>query len=135
VSNLTFAPEAVYAVYRQRGDVENRYKELKDNLGLGRTGCPWFLANQFRVLLTATAYIPVPGAAAARPGHGLRGSSGRVGNARQRRPARPPVAAPARRMGRVSPQAATGRRPSKGSPVSPQVEVPLTNSRGVRLTP
>jgi hypothetical protein len=57
VSNLTLAPEAVYAVYRQRGDVENRYKELKDSLGLGRTSCPRFLANQVRVLLTATAYI------------------------------------------------------------------------------
>jgi Transposase DDE domain group 1 len=57
VTNLTGAPEAVYAIYRQRGDVENRYKELKDSLGLGRTGCPRFLANQVRVLLTATAYI------------------------------------------------------------------------------
>jgi Transposase DDE domain group 1 len=57
VTNLTRAPEAVYAVYRQRGDVENRYKELKDSLGLGRTSCPRFLANQVRVLLTATAYI------------------------------------------------------------------------------
>ena len=51
------APEAVYAIYRQRGDVENRHKELKDSLGLGRTSCPRFLANQVRVLLTATAYI------------------------------------------------------------------------------
>jgi hypothetical protein len=57
VTNLTLEPEAVYAVYRQRGDVENRHKELKDSLGLGRTSCPRFLANQFRVLLTATAYI------------------------------------------------------------------------------
>jgi hypothetical protein len=57
VTNLTLTPEAVYAVYRQRGDVENRYKELKDSLGLGRTSCPRFLANQVRVLLTATAYI------------------------------------------------------------------------------
>jgi hypothetical protein len=57
VTNLTRAPEAVYAVYRQRGDVENRYKELKDSLGLGRTSCSRFLANQVRVLLTATAYI------------------------------------------------------------------------------
>jgi hypothetical protein len=57
VTNLTLAPAAVYQVYRQRGDVENRYKELKDSLGLGRTSCPRFLANQFRVLLTATAYI------------------------------------------------------------------------------
>jgi hypothetical protein len=57
VTNLTRAPEAVYAIYRQRGDVENRHKELKDSLGLGRTSCPRFLANQVRVLLTATAYI------------------------------------------------------------------------------
>jgi hypothetical protein len=57
VTNLPLEPEVVYAIYRQRGDVENRYKELKDSLGLGRTSCPRFLANQFRVLLTAAAYI------------------------------------------------------------------------------
>jgi hypothetical protein len=57
VTNLGHPPEAVYAIYRQRGDVENRHKELKDSLGLGRTSCPRFLANQFRVLLTATVYI------------------------------------------------------------------------------
>jgi len=57
VTNVTLTPEAVYTIYRQRGDVENRYKELKDSLGLGRTSCPRFLANQVRVLLTATAYM------------------------------------------------------------------------------
>jgi hypothetical protein len=57
VTNLRLLAEAVYTVYRQRGDVENRYKELKDSLGLGRTSCPRFLANQFRVLLTAIAYV------------------------------------------------------------------------------
>jgi hypothetical protein len=57
VTNLRLPAEAVYTVYRQRGDVENRYKELKDSLGLGRTSCPRFLANQFRVLLTAIAYV------------------------------------------------------------------------------
>jgi hypothetical protein len=57
VTNLALEPEAVYGIYRQRGDVENRHKELKDSLGLGRTSCPRFLANQFRVLLTATVYI------------------------------------------------------------------------------
>jgi hypothetical protein len=50
-------PRRFYAIYRQRGDVENRHKELKDSLGLGRTSGPRFRANQFRVLLTATAYI------------------------------------------------------------------------------
>ena len=57
VTNLPLAPEVVYRIYRQRGDVENRHKELKDSLGLGRTSCPRFLTNQFRVLLTATAYV------------------------------------------------------------------------------
>jgi hypothetical protein len=57
VTNVPRSPEAVYAIYRQRGDVENRHKELKDSLGLGRTSCSRFLANQVRVLLTATAYI------------------------------------------------------------------------------
>ena len=57
MTNLPLEPEAVYGIYRQRGDVENRYKELKDSLGLGRTSCPRFLANQFRVLLTAIAYV------------------------------------------------------------------------------
>ena len=56
VTNLREAPAAVYARYRQRGDVENRLKELHDGLALGRTSCTRFWANQFRVLLTAAAY-------------------------------------------------------------------------------
>ena len=39
-----------------RGDIENRIKELHD-LEIGRTSCTSFWANQFRVLLTATAYV------------------------------------------------------------------------------
>jgi hypothetical protein len=57
VTNLREAPAAVYAVYCQRGDVENRLKELHDGLALGRTSCSRFWANQFRVLLTAAAYV------------------------------------------------------------------------------
>jgi hypothetical protein len=37
--------------------VENRLKELHDGLALGRTSCSRFWANQFRVLLTAAAYV------------------------------------------------------------------------------
>jgi hypothetical protein len=37
--------------------MENRIKELKEGLGLDRTSCPRFLANQFRVLLTVAAYL------------------------------------------------------------------------------
>jgi len=56
VTNLSLTPENVYKLYRQRGDVENRIKELKDGLYLDRTSCHRFLANQLRVLMTATAY-------------------------------------------------------------------------------
>ena len=48
VTNLQLTPENVYKVYRQRGDVENRIKELKDDLYLDRTSCSRFLANQLR---------------------------------------------------------------------------------------
>ena len=57
ITNLADAPEAVYQVYRERGDMENRLKELHHGLELDRTSCHRFLANQFRVLLTAAAYI------------------------------------------------------------------------------
>jgi hypothetical protein len=45
------------AGYCQRGDVENRIKELHDGMQIGRTSCSNFLANTFRVLLTAAAYV------------------------------------------------------------------------------
>jgi hypothetical protein len=57
VTNLGDTPATVYATYCQRGDVENRLKELHDGLALGRTSCSQFWANQFRVLLTAAAYV------------------------------------------------------------------------------
>ncbi len=57
VTNLPDDPEAVYQLYCQRGDVENRLKELHHGLELDRTSCCRFLANQLRVLLTLAAYI------------------------------------------------------------------------------
>ena len=57
VTNLPDAPATVYASYCQRGDMENRLKELHEGLALGRTSCSQFWANQFRVLLTAAAYV------------------------------------------------------------------------------
>jgi hypothetical protein len=58
VTNLTGAPRTVYEqVYCQRGDMENRLKELHHGLEMDRTSCSRFLANQFRVLLTLAAYI------------------------------------------------------------------------------
>ena len=56
VTNLRHSPENVYAIYRFRGDVENRIKELKHDLAMDRTSCSSFLANSLRVLLTAAAY-------------------------------------------------------------------------------
>jgi hypothetical protein len=43
--------------YCARGEVENRVKELKLGLEIDRTSCSRFLANQFRVLMTAAAYV------------------------------------------------------------------------------
>jgi len=57
VTNLSQSPKYVYKVYTGRGDPENRIKELKNDLQMDRTSCSRFLANQFRVLLTAAAYV------------------------------------------------------------------------------
>lgn len=58
VTNLKDAPRRLYEkVYCARGDIENRIKELHHGLSIDRTSCPRFLANQFRVLLTAAAYV------------------------------------------------------------------------------
>jgi hypothetical protein len=49
--------EDIYEFYIGRGDVENRIKELKGDLLSGRTSCHRFLANQFRLLLHAAAFV------------------------------------------------------------------------------
>ena len=57
VTNLRHAPERVWKIYCQRGDSENRIKELKRDLQIDRTSCSSFIANQVRVLLTAAAFV------------------------------------------------------------------------------
>ncbi len=57
VTNLKDAPVDVYNVYRQRGDVENRIKELHHGLEMDRTSCMKFLPNQLRVLMTAASFV------------------------------------------------------------------------------
>ena len=58
VTNLKRAPRRVYeGIYCQRGEIENRIKELHHGLAFDRTSCTRFLANQLRVLLTAAAYV------------------------------------------------------------------------------
>lgn len=58
VTNLALTPKWIYeSVYCQRGEIENRIKELHHGLEIDRTSCSRFWANQFRVLLTAAAYV------------------------------------------------------------------------------
>ena len=58
VTNLKTTPKFIYKkVYCARGDIENRIKELKHGLEIDRTSCSSFKANQFRVLMTAAAYV------------------------------------------------------------------------------
>jgi hypothetical protein len=62
ITNLKQSPRWIYRhIYSDRGDSENRIKELKLGLEMDRTSCTSFLANQFRVLLTATAYVLMQG--------------------------------------------------------------------------
>lgn len=56
VTSLLCSPRRAYDLYRRRGDVENRIKELKDDLEIDRTSCHSFDANQLRLILTAAAY-------------------------------------------------------------------------------
>ena len=57
VTNLKGKARRIYErTYCQRGDAENRIKELFD-VAFDRTSCSRFLANQLRVLLAAAAYV------------------------------------------------------------------------------
>ena len=57
VTSLRLAPKKAWELYCQRGDIENRIKELHEGLEIDRTSCSSFLANHFRVLETAAAYV------------------------------------------------------------------------------
>ncbi len=57
VTNFKMSPKQTYQWYCRRGDPENRIKELKHGLKLGRTSCSSFQANQLRVQMTAAAYV------------------------------------------------------------------------------
>jgi hypothetical protein len=53
----TYKPEAIYELHCQRGEAENRIKELKNDLEIDRTSCSSYVANQARVMLTSAAYV------------------------------------------------------------------------------
>jgi len=58
VSNLPGNARGLYEVlYCGRGEMENRIKEQQLMLFADRTSCHDFLANQFRLLLSAAAYV------------------------------------------------------------------------------
>jgi len=58
VTNLPGDPQDLYDnLYCQRGEMENRIKEQQLGLFADRTSCHDFVANQFRLLLSATAYV------------------------------------------------------------------------------
>jgi len=57
VTNVEGQAEELYdALYCQRGEAENRIKEVQLDLFGTRASCHKFLANQFRLLLAALAY-------------------------------------------------------------------------------
>lgn len=57
VTNRIGEPESIYDEYCLRGDCENRIKEMKLDLMSGRTSCHRFMANAFRLLLHALAFV------------------------------------------------------------------------------
>ena len=57
VTDRASKPEKAYRFYCQRGDRENRIKEMKIDLASGRTSCHRFWANQFRLLLHTAASV------------------------------------------------------------------------------
>lgn len=57
VTNLPGDPQLLYDdIYVHRGEMENRIKELKNQLKADRLSCHCFNANQFRLLLHTFAY-------------------------------------------------------------------------------
>jgi hypothetical protein len=60
VSNEPGDPQGFYEdVYCRRGEMEDRIKEQQLGLFADRTSCHRFVANQFRLLLSAAAYVLV----------------------------------------------------------------------------
>lgn len=58
VTNIVdLEPEAAYDYYTERGQSENFIKDLKNAMFADRLSCSAFMANQFRLMLHAAAYI------------------------------------------------------------------------------
>ena len=124
ISNMKQSPQWLCEqVYCQRGEIENRIKELHD-LEIDPTGCSQFWANQFRVLLTARLRADA--------GVGARTPSTRVAPALKSDAART-TAEPGRACGRFC--APRARAPARLVPLS--CELPQSGAgarRPVRLS-
>jgi hypothetical protein len=57
VTNMEGDAASLYRFYTDRGEMENRIKDLKNALAADRLSCSRFLSNQFRLLLHVAAYI------------------------------------------------------------------------------
>ena len=58
ITNIAGDPQELYdTLYCARGDMENRIKESQLDLFSDRTSCSAFLANQYRLLISAIAYV------------------------------------------------------------------------------
>jgi hypothetical protein len=57
VTSLDGSPKDLYLLYCERGDRENRIKELKLDLFSGRTSCHRFIANMMRLLMHTAAAL------------------------------------------------------------------------------
>lgn len=55
VTSREETPQELFRFYHQRGEQENRIKEIKNDLACDRTSCHRFEANQFRLLLHCAA--------------------------------------------------------------------------------
>jgi DDE family transposase len=56
VTNKRDEPDELYDHYTERGETENRIKDLKVALKADRLSCQRFVSKQFRLLLHAAAY-------------------------------------------------------------------------------
>jgi hypothetical protein len=52
-----YGPQGAFGFYYAHCDMENRIKELKNDLAMDRTSCSRFSANQFRLIMTLAAYV------------------------------------------------------------------------------
>ena len=61
VTNIKGSSKDIYEAYCQRGEMENRIKDAKNHMFADRTSSIYWMANQFRMMLSSLAYTLVEG--------------------------------------------------------------------------